>query len=149
MAEEKAELGEILRRLEKVERENRSLKCVGGIALLFLAMVFIMGQAKSDRVIEADTVKAGKIFADLIQLTDGNGNATLLMPGFVTMQNDKNVVYLQTAEGPSVQLIDKEGFETDLGVSSLVTVKTGAQSQTSAASVVLFGKDKKVLWSAP
>jgi|SRR5215469_3467139 len=51
--------------------------------------------------------------------------------------------------GPYVSLSDKEGFMTAIGSTDLVTPRTGETHKTSAASVVLFGKDQKVLWSAP
>lgn len=44
---------------------------------------------------------------------------------------------------------DKEGFSAVVGNADLVTPRTGETHQTSAASVVLFDKDKKVIWSAP
>jgi hypothetical protein len=52
-------------------------------------------------------------------------------------------------EGPSVFLQDEAGYETMIGNGSLETIKTGSMEKRSAASVVLFGKDKKVIWSAP
>jgi hypothetical protein len=59
-------------------------------------------------------------------------------------------VLLTFDEGRSVlSLRDSEGFESDLGGSSLVTTKTGETHERSAASLVLFDKDGKVLWSAP
>lgn len=151
MAEENQELLNILVRLEKVEKQNRNLKRGGLVAMLLVAMPIIMGQATSDRAIEADSVKAGKIFADLIQLSDKEGNTALLMPGFITVQTKGNLVFISSSpnDGPSVRVIDKDGFETTVGVTALVTPKTGAQQQTSAASVTLFSKDKRVLWSAP
>jgi len=151
MVEEKPELREILARLEVVERQNRNLKRGGVVAALLVAMMFIMGQAKTDQTIEADTVKARRITADTIQLTAQDGSTTMLLPGFMTVQTkDKDLIFISAAsEGPSIQVIDREGFQTALGVVSLQTTKTGAKNQTSAASVVLFGKDQKVLWSAP
>jgi hypothetical protein len=152
MAEEKPELREILARLETVERQNRTFKRGGMVAAaLLVAMMFIMGQAKPDRDIQVDTVKARQINADVITLVGQDGSITLLLPGFMTVQTkDKDMVFIHaTSEGPSLQLSDKEGFQAELGASSLVTLKTGETHRTSAASVVLFGKDKKVLWSAP
>lgn len=58
-------------------------------------------------------------------------------------------VNLDETFGPKVRLADKEGYEINLGRTDLQTVGTGRKTQTPAASVVLFGKDKKVLWSAP
>ena len=49
----------------------------------------------------------------------------------------------------STSLIRPDSDSTTLGVADLKTVKTGGTSTTSAASVILFGKDGKVLWQAP
>lgn len=51
--------------------------------------------------------------------------------------------------GPQLSLEDKEGYSTEIGRTDLVVTKTGRKEQTPAASVVLFDKEKKVLWSAP
>jgi hypothetical protein len=51
-------------------------------------------------------------------------------------------------DGPQVSVEDKEGYSTQIGRSDLVT-KTGREEKTPAASLVLFNKDKKVMWSAP
>jgi hypothetical protein len=139
-------------RVAKLEAQNRRLKKAGIASLLLAVAVITMGQAKSDRTIEADTVKAHTVTADVIQLTDAESHAvTLLVPGLVTVQTNsgKDRVIIDTSEGPSVHVTDREGFSAALGVSSLVTTKTGYKNQTSAAAVVLFGKDNKVLWSAP
>ena len=152
MAGENPDLAVILSRLEIVERQNRILRRAGMIAALLVAMVLIMGQAKPDRTINADTVIAGRIVADTIQLYGQDGaTSTILEPGFMTVQTKgKNFVFIRaTSEGPSLQLIDKEGFQAALGMSSLATIKTGEKRRSSAASVILFGKDEKVLWSAP
>jgi hypothetical protein len=50
---------------------------------------------------------------------------------------------------PSVTLNDSRGFMTQVGSTDLVTTRTGVAHKTSAASVVLFGNDGKMLWSAP
>jgi len=49
----------------------------------------------------------------------------------------------------NLNITDAEGFETSVGVEDLVTPKTGESHKTSAASVVLFDKNKKVIWQAP
>jgi hypothetical protein len=48
-----------------------------------------------------------------------------------------------------LEMSDKQGFKTAIGSTDLITPLTGETHKTSAASIVLFGKDKKVLWSAP
>jgi hypothetical protein len=50
--------------------------------------------------------------------------------------------------GPYLSLSDNEGFLTAIGNTDLVNTRTGRTRRTSAASVVLFGKDKRVLWAA-
>lgn len=70
----------------------------------------------------------------------------------IRLGNDKDKSNLSLAvEGSEADLRihDSSGFETVLGNTDLVTERTGESRKTSAASVVLFGKDSKVLWSAP
>jgi hypothetical protein len=52
-------------------------------------------------------------------------------------------------EGPRIHLDDNEGYSTTLGRTDLVSPTSGRKERTPAASVVLFGKNQKVLWSAP
>lgn len=56
---------------------------------------------------------------------------------------------LVDADAPRIKVMDAEGFETHIGSTDLIVTQTGTTSKTSAASVVLFDKGKKVLWSAP
>lgn len=64
--------------------------------------------------------------------------------------NGKSVISLRMASGePQLNLTDEGQYETAIGVTDLITPTTGEKHTTSAASIVLFGKDKKVLWSAP
>jgi len=51
--------------------------------------------------------------------------------------------------GPSFRVEDLDGYETVIGKSNLQYTKTGKKESTPAASIVLFDKDKKVLWSTP
>ena len=48
----------------------------------------------------------------------------------------------------SVELTDKDGFGATLGDNAFVA-KNGKAKTATAASVVLFDKDRKTLWSAP
>ena len=48
-----------------------------------------------------------------------------------------------------VHTVDADGFEAVLGGSELVTQRTGETHKTSAASLVLFDKNKNVIWKAP
>lgn len=85
----------------------------------------------------------GKLRAGLILVDDG---PTLLLAA----ANERAKATLEApAEGPKLSLSDENGFETAIGITDLLTPTTGEKHRTSAASIVLFGKDKKVLWSAP
>ena len=55
----------------------------------------------------------------------------------------------QSSDRPNVELIDAGGFVSILGKARLNTIRTGEASTTSAASLVMFGKDGKVIWRAP
>jgi hypothetical protein len=50
-------------------------------------------------------------------------------------------------DGTTLELSDKDGFMTSIG--NGVLPKNGQVKKTSAASIALFGKDRKVLWSQP
>jgi hypothetical protein len=53
-----------------------------------------------------------------------------------------------TPDGTTMELSDKDGFTTSIG-NGVQATKNGQVKKTSAASVTLFNKDRKVLWSAP
>jgi hypothetical protein len=50
--------------------------------------------------------------------------------------------------GP-VTVSDEKGFRATLGTTDLVTPRSGEIHRTSAASLILFDKDKNVIWKAP
>jgi hypothetical protein len=52
-------------------------------------------------------------------------------------------------EAPQLQLSDQEGFTAVLGSNSLVSTKTKEVHRTTAASLLLFGKEKEIIWRAP
>lgn len=56
---------------------------------------------------------------------------------------------LNNVTANQVRVANAEGFAATLGVTDLVTPKTGETHTTSAASLVLFDKDKNVIWKAP
>lgn len=62
---------------------------------------------------------------------------------------DANEKVRASLVGTTLKLSDEEGFSTTIGTTDLVTTATGETHKTSAASVVLFDKDKKLLWRAP
>ena len=50
---------------------------------------------------------------------------------------------------PRIILHGTDGFSASLGSDDLITTRTGEKHKRSAASLVLFSKDGKVIWSAP
>jgi hypothetical protein len=65
------------------------------------------------------------------------------------MTNGGGRVSFDVSDSPSIRIQDKEGFEAAVGSTDPITERTGETHQTSAASVTLFSKDKKILWKAP
>ncbi len=56
---------------------------------------------------------------------------------------------LRTApDGTALELSDKDGFSATIG-NGVQASKNGKAKKTSAASIALFGKDRRVLWSTP
>jgi hypothetical protein len=51
--------------------------------------------------------------------------------------------------GPHLTMSDDRGFQTTIGSTDLVTPYTGESHKTSAASLVMFDKEKNVIWRAP
>jgi hypothetical protein len=81
--------------------------------------------------------------------TAGKEFATLWNAGVSIFGKTGSVRVELGEEGPSLDLKDNEGYSTTLGRTDLVALASGRKERTPAASVVLFGKDRKVLWSAP
>jgi hypothetical protein len=80
----------------------------------------------------------------------------LLKPPFSTpeetakyLARKASVELWATSEVAYLTAEDREGFETRVGNISLQTTRTGAKSQSSAAAIAMFSKDKTVLWRAP
>lgn len=69
------------------------------------------------------------------------GNGTLMLAG----ANDSFAVLSPY----NLNLQDQDGFLATLGVTNIVTPRTGQTQKTSAASLILFDKNKNVIWKAP
>ena len=64
--------------------------------------------------------------------------------------SNKGKIELTTSkEETAISTQDSEGYRTILGNVELVTSKTGESHKTSAASVLMFDKNGKVVWRAP
>lgn len=111
------------------------------------------------RMEEGDTstvLLVGTGGSNLIFNTSGD-NASSVMLGmslfgpqlFLGRNGKSNATLSITGSGPSLEITDEAGFQTTIGNAELETARTGESHKTSAASVILFDKDKKVLWKAP
>lgn len=85
-----------------------------------------------------------------ISLIASKGNPSVKGLSFISVQNGKGKADI-TADGDNawLNIQDRQGFETVLGNTDLVTARTGENRKTSAASVVLLDKEGKVIWRAP
>ncbi|HWF38116.1 MAG TPA: hypothetical protein VG322_06325 [Candidatus Acidoferrales bacterium] len=212
MSEQERE--QILSRIEKLERQNRTLKSGAILVLIAVASVGLMGQTTTHKKrttkpaeaapaaaapalpkdIEAEsfTLKDpnGKVRAELamsgtgpaLKLRDASGSALVTIslndaaPGgpFVLLSDPQHKAgvtlsvlenagsqFLLTGDRPdiqahigvaqdgtSMQLSDAEGFSTNIG-NNVQTGKNGQAKKTTAASITLYNKDHKVLWSTP
>jgi hypothetical protein len=68
--------------------------------------------------------------------------------GFLSLVDSKGTPKTILHEG-DVTVSDDQGFEATLGAQELVTPRTGETHKTSAASLILFDKDKNIIWKAP
>jgi hypothetical protein len=182
MHSETMELGELLSRLERLEKENRRVKRITATGLLILCCALFMGQSRPSKTIEAERFivkdSSGKTRGEFGMDPGKAGGATLtvgsLVEGGRGTPGEKYLVTLhggdyawinlraadsreyingrlndETNEGALFSVTDGKDYEADIGNSDLLSPHTGEKHHTSAASVVLIGKDKKVLWSAP
>ncbi len=152
----------------KLEKQNHRLKRLGVAALIIPAILLVMAQAPSRKTVEANefilrdnsgivrarlsvneySVARFELFDGNIQLTKGNESLSLMAEGIAF--SDPKSEWAEVAFGKDrLKLVDKEGFSATLGVGNLGNSRTGETRKTSAASLVLFDKNKKVIWEAP
>ena len=88
----------------------------------------------------------------LLSTGEKGGASGIMGPGgltFFVSEDNENKQASMNASGPTITIEDKQGFQTVIGVTDLETPKTGETRKTSAASVIVFDKDKTVIWKAP
>jgi len=97
----------------------------------------------------------GAISAWSVSVSDSQGHSlgSLMavdgLGSMLALDNGKGEQRLYMEPG-HLELSDDAGFKSSLGVTKeLVTLRTGETHQTSAASLLLFDKDKNVIWKAP
>jgi hypothetical protein len=127
-------LAEFSSRLEKLERENRWLKGIGCLSALLLASMILIGQAKSDRTVEAQSFvlkdASGKVGGSLemdkvgakLSLNAANGFPAVILTG---------------SNAPSLRL---DGEAASLGLIR-GEQQIGLAVNENSTTVGLYGKD--------
>jgi|HubBroStandDraft_1064217.scaffolds.fasta_scaffold486743_1 hypothetical protein len=164
-------LSEITDRLLRLESAYRRMKIVGFSASVLLGIIVLSTQAPPARTVSAQEF----ILTDAQGNSRGTWSVTPDGGSFLRMYDQSNHERLSlysSDDGATVNLIgvesseqrvplsagthdstlrlsDSRGFSTWLGNAYLQSEKKGTQKNTSAASLVLFGKEGEVLWSAP
>lgn len=122
----------------------------GEVAALLDDNSFGLAGEKGIGQVELSTTHGGDL---LLQTADGKQNVHLEADSdgaslFLQGQHEHFLASIGK-DGTGLQIVDPQGFETHLGVTEMKTVRTGESHTTSAASLVMFGKDGSVIWSAP
>jgi hypothetical protein len=98
--------------------------------------------ALGERAVNARLVLAGSDPDEWTTVSDGGV--------FLSGRGTASIVLSNSGPfSPSVEIMDSQGYSTDMGVSQLANRATGGVQKSSAASLALVGKDRRVLWSAP
>ena len=93
----------------------------------------------------------------LLLLSDGQHHASLSMSvtsgqgsqlSLIGERADIQAHIAVAPDGTEMELTDKDGFAASIG-NGVKANKSGQVKNTTAGSITLFGKDRKVLWSAP
>jgi len=139
----------------------------GVLSIWFLMPPSVLAQDEPQkRTIEAESFvlkdDQGRIRAELsmwfehptLQMYDVEGEThTLVGEGVIAVYRDgilaEGSIFIDGGIIPSIKITDNEGFQAVLGSTNTVETRTGRTNQTSAASLILFGKDGTAIWSAP
>lgn len=112
------------------DKKNNSTVSIGileGNPMMFL------NRQRADKLLDSVGISTGE---DATYLTLNNGTEASMS--------------LSVNDGvPSIALADRQGFSSTFGSADLESGQTGEKRKTSAASIHLFGKNGKVLWSIP
>ena len=166
-------------RLQKLERQVRFYRGVGLILVFSVfggLLVGFQSQQQSSEHLTATTLMVDRVWANQITFLDGDkprvflNNQGLFIVGetqstsLLMLDDPKSIcLTIQTAGqdsprislcddvilGPSLELRDKRGFRSKLGVSHTVNPATGEETSTSAASLTFFDKEGKVIRQLP
>ncbi len=86
----------------------------------------------------------------LLNAADRSKDLSLSSDSLVINRNGVIEAILEAADdGPTLRLTDSRGFHSILGMAGTERPSTGETRQTSAASLVMFGKEGSIIWRAP
>ncbi len=129
----------VVRRLERVERENRRLKRWGSVMLLGIACLTMMGQTQSGKTVEAERFVVrdtkGKVRAELGAFPEGK-TALVLYD-----QERRPRVEVRILPDGRMGLAISDENERPRAILRVLS--------TGAGVISLFGSDGKLLWQRP
>ena len=167
MEPETSELTTVMNRLVRLEKQNRRMKQLGVLVLIAVGSVLLMGQVPAKRTVEANEFMLKDTSGRLRAILDEDGlswldanQKTRLMLGFwgagprilLLDENEKTRAELwASASGTHLDLFDaNRQARAFIGTTDVLTPPATAQiSKSFAPSVILLGRDGKVVWKAP
>jgi hypothetical protein len=163
----------LTQRVAKLETQNRRLKKTGVAAMVLVSVVLFMGQVQTNRVLDANAFHlkdaSGKVRARLsmefsrptLDFLDAGGLPVATLAGgdepFLVLNRPGTTEQIQLGANKTffgLALYEKEiraGLSVQHGMPGVDFFDKSGQPQASftAASLMLFDKNKQVLWSAP
>jgi hypothetical protein len=94
----------------------------------------------------------GAVAARYVLVGTDSGDGAAISDGgvFLTGKGTNRIVLTASGvDSPGIEVADTDGYAVQIGVSRRVVPATGETQKSSAASLVLMGKDQDILWSAP
>src|SRR5215468_410461 len=119
-------------RLEKLEKESRRMKKIGTVAIVFASVLFVSGQAKTNKVVAANAFHlvdaSGKVRAELSMNFEGG----LREPELIFYDHGGDVVaYISTTPAPGLYL-------GKYGTRESAIIHAGTSDTTIPTQPVLF-----------
>ena len=162
----------VVRRLDRVERENRRMKQAGAVALAVIGAVVLMGQAtKVPKWVEAEKFiirdANGKLRGELgmqgelpglsliynkemtFNVLVGEKDALLVIEKSRPGMHSEVGLYIDDDDSARITVSRKGRGKAVLGSVSLETTRTGVVEKRPESSLVLIDKAGNVIWSAP
>ena len=150
----------IIERLEKLEKQNRRMKRVGGVFLAIVASLLLMGQAAAKHTFDGTEF----LLRDSKGVIRAKWTVTDKGPQLLFLDtNGDSRINLQASDSPLIRLDDKNGNFFLAGPPSIMIKNSEGFAHVGAASITderksqtiirnefsILAKDGLVLWEAP